>query len=179
MNCFKPLKLIFFAINLLVFNSVVAQNSVFCNLDVTSSVIRQVQVKLDQKCKMAELSNKLQNANEQTDSSAIVAITDSSNISRESNPIIFLKSGTNWAINGSPARPKLYQTKALFRSKNEAVVNYSHFVDFCQYYEENKELNYSDIDYIVVNEVFVKNNETVNRSYKIRFDSTGKISITY
>ena len=99
-------------------------------------------------------------------------------IERKDSSYIYLRSGAHWYINNEPKKPLFYPFMVLINSKNEKVVNYYHFVAFCNYFEKNGKLNYDEIDYISINkECLFNNGDKESEKFNIRFSSDGKIQI--
>lgn len=99
-------------------------------------------------------------------------------IERKDSSYIYLRSGAHWYINNEPKKPLFYPFMVLINSKNEKVVNYYHFVAFCNYFEKNGKLNYDEIDYISINkEALFDNGEKSSDKFNFRFSSDGKIQI--
>lgn len=99
-------------------------------------------------------------------------------IEEKDSSFILLRSGAHWYINNEPKKPLFYPFMVLINSKNEKVVNYYHFVAFCNYFEKNGKLNYDEIDYISINkEAHFDNGEKSSDKFNFRFSSDGKILI--
>jgi hypothetical protein len=145
-----------------------AQNLDFRKSYVSSSTIKKVQARINQRTKLGELRYLLSKSTENGESGhqKVTQVKDSS--------YIRLLSGTQWLLRETPQKPLFFQIRVLIKSKNESVANYYNFVSFCRYYEENGDLNYDGIDYISMDKEFVSDNgKRFSMNYKICFSSDG------
>ncbi|MBR2196199.1 MAG: hypothetical protein IJ911_11355 [Salinivirgaceae bacterium] len=145
-----------------------AQNLDFRKSYVSSSTVKKVQARINQRTKLDELRFLLSKSTENGESGhqKVTQVKDSS--------YIRLLSGTQWFLCEKPQKPRFFRFRVLINSKNESVANYYNFVAFCRYYEKNGDLNYDGIDYISMDKEFVSDTgERFSMNYKICFSSDG------
>ena len=141
-------------------------------LYVSNSTIKQVQSRINQRTKLAELRYVLSKSTEngQSGQSKVTQLKDSS--------YIRLISGVQWLLSEVPEKPILFRIRHLLNSKNERVVDYYRFVVFCNYCRKNGDLNYDEIDYISMDKEFMMDSgERFPIKYKICFSSDGKPTV--
>ena len=149
-----------------------AQNLDFRKSYVSSSSIKKVQARINQRIKLGELRYLLSKSTENGESGhqKVTQVKDSS--------YIRLLSGTKWLLCETPQKPRFFQIRVLINSKKESVANYYNFVLFCRFYKENGDLNYDGIDYISMDKEFMMDSgERFPMKYKICFSSDGKPTV--
>ena len=141
-------------------------------LYVSESTMKMVKSKINQRIHIAELRYVLSKSteNNQSGHSTVKQLKDSS--------YIRLISGVQWLLSEVPQKPLFFQIRHLLNSKNVDVVNYYHFVVFCNYCRKNGDLNYDEIDYISMDKEFMMDSgERFPMKYKICFSSDGKPTV--
>ena len=141
-------------------------------LYVSNSTIKQVQSRINQRTKLAELRYVLSKSTEngQSGQSKVTQLKDSS--------YIRLISGVQWLLSEVPQKPLFFRIRFLCNSQNEKILDYYRFVVFCNYCRKNGDLNYDEIDYISMDKEFMLDNgERFPMQYKICFSSDGRPSV--
>ena len=159
-----------------------AQNLKFREAYIENNISKKkVRAKLNQeivKAKLILAYSKYSESTEEKNNENLTETAEIPIIEKIDSSSIFLRSGAHWYINNEPKKPLFYPFMVLINSKNEKVVNYYHFVAFCNYFEKNNDLNYDEIDYISINkECLFNNGDKESEKFNIRFSSDGKILI--
>ena len=177
----RILTFILLAINLFGTGDLNAQNLKFNESKIEYGSNGKVKVKLYREIVKAQIHCAYTKYSESTEEKNNENLTETAEksikkiIERKDSSYIYLRSGAHWYINKEPKKPLFYPFMVLINSKNEKVVNYYHFVVFCNYFKKNGKLNYDEIDYISINkEAHFDNGEKSSDKFNFRFSSDGK-----